>query len=201
MLELVDIRCERAERTLFSELNLGLRPGELLEVRGANGAGKSTLLRIVAGLAENYEGAIKWNGTAIQDSRSEYAAENIYLGHLPAIKPSLSAPENLRWLTELKSPFDEGKARLALDRMAIGAFMDLPCYQLSAGQQRRVSLARLLTIKARLWVLDEPFTALDASGIELLEELLLEHLNDGGSVVLSTHQPLTRFADVRRLDL
>ncbi len=201
MLELVNISCERAERTLFSELSLQLNAGELVEVRGANGAGKSTLLRIIAGLSQSYTGDILWRGLARQDPSAEFSAHSVYIGHLSGIKPALRPLENLRWLTELQTPFEHTAAITALQRLGLGNFLDLPCHQLSAGQQRRVALARLLTTKSDLWLLDEPFTALDSSGSELLESMLLEHLSAGGCAILSSHQALNQIPKVRRLNL
>lgn len=201
MLELINISCERAERTLFTGLSVQLDAGELIEVRGSNGAGKSTLLRIIAGLAQSYRGEIRWRGIQTSDSNALFSSQRLYLGHLPGIKPALLPMENLRWLTELQTSFDEALGLEALQRLGVADFLDLPCHQLSAGQQRRVALARLLSTQCNLWVLDEPFTALDQNGAELLENMLQQHLQAGGCAILSSHQDLSQVPNVRRLSL
>ncbi len=205
MLEIRELCCERGERLLFDQFNLVCGPGDIIEIRGANGSGKSTLLRILAGLAQDYSGTVSWRESAKQASSEvspiEFRRLSLYLGHASAVNASLTPLENLMWLTELTTPVDESRAIAALQQMQLGECEDVFCHHLSAGQQRRVALARLLTVDARLWILDEPFTALDSAGVDLLHQLIQHQVRDGGVVVLTTHLPLTGLAGVKVVQL
>ena len=175
MLRVEGLSCERDGRTLFRDLGLTLHSGECLELRGPNGSGKSTLIRAIARLFPDYTGTIE-------------AVESLYLGHRPGISVLLTAGENLRWYAAMRpggSSVDE-----ALRRVGMAGFERVPCQQMSAGQQRRVGLARLILCRAPLWLLDEPLTALDRSGQELVRALVEAQLEEGGSVLYATHQPL-----------
>jgi len=189
MLEASNLEAIRGDRQLFSALSFSLLRGELLYVNGPNGAGKSTLLRMLCGLVLPANGEILWNGTKIQLLGDDYHKELHFQGHLSAIKSELSGLENLRIASALAGhAASEQDALDALDHMGLQGFEDLPAKVLSQGQKYRVSLARLLLSKASLWILDEPFTALDKASVELLKSIFSEHLAKQGIIVLTTHQ-------------
>lgn len=178
----------RGDRLLFRDLTLTLVPGEFIHVHGPNGSGKTTLLRILCGLTLPTEGEVCWRGRDIRADATAYRREVLYVGHANGVKLELTALENLRFAQALGAE-DTGLALEAvLDRFQLGGFEDTLARALSAGQQRRVALARLLACRATLWILDEPFAALDRSGQEMLEDLLDEHLARGGMALLSSHQ-------------
>ncbi len=183
------LECIRGDNILFSDLDLAVGPGEILLVNGDNGSGKTSLLRILCGLALPERGRVLWNGAPIEKVRNEFHRALCYIGHLHAIKGELSVAENLRLAAML------GGNRIAdtdtvLGRIGLTGMQDRPCAALSAGQRRRVALARLLTGNARLWILDEPFTALDAQGRALIESLLREHAGQGGMAIMTSHHPV-----------
>ena len=178
----------RNDREIFTDLNFSIQSGQILQVEGHNGSGKTTLLRILCGLTLPSEGEIRWCGERIRDNLAEYNAELAYVGHAPGIKDELTPVENLDLVTRMESPREGADAERVLERLRLPAFCDdVPCRNLSAGQRRRVALGRLLMLDASLWILDEPFTALDRDGRRLVEELLAEHAGRGGMAVLTTH--------------
>lgn len=208
-LTLSNVRCELEDRILFSDLNYTMEPGTITHLVGPNGAGKTTLLRIITGLFDHYEGDIEWNGQQAGDY--DYLSSLLYIGHAPGVKSSLTPLENLKWyfgLHGVKCPGVNGDAITpdvqalsdALAKVQLSGYDDVPCYQLSAGQQRRVALARLYVSRAPLWVLDEPFTAIDKQGVAQLEARLIEHAESGGIVLLTTHQAPS-FSQLKVLDL
>ena len=189
MLEIVNLACSRGDRHLFTGLNFSLDTGSLLYVQGKNGSGKTTLLRTICGLFLQDEGDIRWNGENVRDLDEEYAKEVVYLGHLNGIKSDLTGLENLRVSTVLDGDeVSEEQVWDALKRMGLAGFEDLPTMVLSQGQKRRVALARLLLNDSKLWILDEPFTALDVAAVDLLQSVIAEHVENGGMVILTTHQ-------------
>lgn len=189
MLEVVDLDCVRGERALFSGLEFTLEAGALLRVTGSNGSGKTSLLRILCGLAQPARGAVRWQGEAILDLREEFWRELIYVGHAHAVKDELTARENLAIACVLGgTAADDTVLDAALARVGLQAYARLPARHLSQGQRRRVALARLAAAKAPLWVLDEPFTALDADAVDCVREMIAAHLQRGGMVVLTSHQ-------------
>lgn len=201
-LAVLDLECFRGDRLLFSELNFGLKPGQLLQIEGANGSGKTSLLRILCGLSRPSTGAIHWRGRDILSQRAAYFSEMAYLGHALGIKPELSALENLRVALALAGvPFEPAGLYRALETSGLAGSEDIPTRALSAGQRQRIALARMLACPAPLWILDEPFTALDAAGIALVKGLLENHLERGGMVVLTSHQVVTIRGDVVKLAL
>jgi heme exporter protein A len=203
MLEVVDLECRRGDRQLFAGLSFELDAGTLLHVRGRNGSGKTTLLRALCGLLAPEQGEIRWNGESIVKLTEEYHEAVLYLGHLNGIKSDLSGIENLRVAATLDvDDADEDRLWRALGSMGLAGFEDLPTKVLSQGQKKRVALSRLLVSRASLWILDEPFTALDVDAVDLLQILIAEHIADNGMVVLTTHQevPLTS-GQIRRLHL
>jgi heme exporter protein A len=197
--------CERDDRVLFDGLDLEVRNGDLLQLAGPNGAGKTTLLRLLAGLNRDYEGELLWHDQPLYDCFAEYAARRVYLGHLAAIKRALTPLENLRWLM---SPWQSTGLRVqeddlwrALEEVQLGGFEETPCNQLSAGQQRRVGLSRLALVPAPLWILDEPFTALDVEGVAWLEQRIQQQVAAAGAVIITSHHALQGIPSLRRLEL
>ena len=204
MLEGRHLECTRGERRLFSDLSFKLDRGQLLRVAGANGNGKTSLLRIMCGLVAPSTGELRWHGQSIRAEREEYSRNLVFIGHLNALKDDLTALENLQVAAALAG-LPAGAARMlaGLDRFGIAHCAELPAKVLSQGQRRRVALARLaLSDAVPLWILDEPFSALDVGAVVELERLLASHLASGGMVVLTTHQEVEVVAQtVLRIDL
>lgn len=191
MLEVSNLACSRGDHRLFSGLSFTLLPGQIMQVQGENGSGKTSLLRTLCGFLSPDEGDIRWRGESTHDLAEDYCVEMLYLGHLNAIKDELSALENLKISAGLSGVgLDEKEAIAALRRMGLKGRELLPTKVLSQGQRRRVALARLLVTDAKLWILDEPLTALDVGAVSLIETLLAEHLAREGMVIFTTHQPL-----------
>ncbi len=191
MLSAHGLSCVRGERRLFAQLDLAVDAGQWLHVRGENGAGKTSLLRLLAGLAHPAAGEVRWCGKPIQQDDAAYRQDLLFFGHHGALKEDLSAWENLSFAAAMDgAPLPEAQALAALVRVGLRGREDLPIRVLSAGQKRRVMLARLATRKAKLWVLDEPFTALDTKAVDLLATLISEHLANGGMAVLTSHQTM-----------
>jgi heme exporter protein A len=189
MLSVESLSCVRGERPLFTGLTFTLGAGEWAHVRGTNGAGKTSFLRILAGLAQPEAGDIHWNGASVLGAAEHWRQDMLYLGHHPAVKEELTALENLQIAARLDGrelSYDEALAALA--RFGLAGREDLPVRVLSAGQKRRVLLARTLTRQARIWILDEPFTALDAKAVDMLSGLVAGHLEAGGIAVITSHQ-------------
>lgn len=184
--------CERDERVLFAGLDFSIAAGEVLQVEGPNGSGKTTLLKIISGLSRDFEGALFWRGEPVAEVRDDYFSSMLYFGHLPGVKAVLTPIENLRWYAALHPAMPAGDEEImqALDKVGLYGFEDVACHSLSAGQNRRVSLARLYLSKAPLWILDEPFTAIDKAGVAAKEQLIADHAKQGGSVILTTHHEL-----------
>ena len=203
MLESVDLECQRGERLLFSGLAFAVVEGHCLHVAGENGAGKTSLLRILCGLHAPTHGEVRWGGADIRRLREDYWQTLSYVGHLNGVKDELTALENVRFAAALAGhPAGEDVARHALDSVGLAGFEMSQARALSQGQRRRIALARLfLARQARLWILDEPFTALDVRGVAALSTLIGEQLERGGIVVLTTHQEVPLPGRVRRLDL
>lgn len=189
MLEVAELECVRGDRRLFAHLSFSLKQGELLYLYGHNGSGKTTLMRAICGLFHPSEGKILWNGEDIRELSDDYTREVLYIGHKNGIKDDLTAIENLRILSTLDGVhLSEDRAWDSLDRIGLRGFEDLPTQVLSQGQKRRVALARLLAHKAELWILDEPFTALDRDAVSMLQEVIRSHVDGGGMALLTTHQ-------------
>ena len=185
------LTCVRGERILFTGLDLDLPAGEWLHIRGENGIGKTSLLRLLAGLAKPAGGEIFWNEQLISADLSEYHRNLLFLGHRDSLKEDLTALENLSIVTALDGVTVSKEAiLLALHRFGLRGREDLPVNCLSAGQKRRVILARLLLRQAKLWILDEPFNALDVRAVEMLSELILEHIASGGMAIMTSHQEI-----------
>ena len=203
MLELLDLDCIRGERQLFQGIRAALEPGTLMRVHGANGAGKTSLLRMICGLTMPARGEVRWSGVPVTSLKEEYGRQLVYLGHAAALKEDLSALENLASSAALAGlAFRHQDALAALASAGLAGREHLPVRVLSQGQKRRAGLARLrLSGSVPLWVLDEPFSALDAGAIEWLRTVLAEHLQRSGMLVLSSHQPVDVGAGARHVDL
>ncbi len=196
------LECTRDDRLLFNDLSFELKTGEVLQIEGANGSGKTSLLRILCGLRQADEGKVKWQGEDISRSREDYYANMVYIGHLTCIKADLTVLENIRVLLDTRSQsvslalIDE-----VLNTVGLASFDDVPGKALSSGQKRRVLLAFLLLTKAQLWILDEPLTALDVQGVELVESMIVEHRESGGSVIFTTHHGMQLPCEMNSVDL
>jgi heme exporter protein A len=192
MLETHDLACLRGDRRLFRGLNLAVAPGQLLRVEGANGAGKTSLLRLLAGLALPAAGEVHWAGQTIRRQRDVYAQALLYLGHLGGLKDELTAAENLQIETDLTGTpgVDAARIAAALAGWGLERQARLPLRVLSAGQRRRAALARLQLSDAVLWILDEPFNALDVDAVAHLGRQIEAHLARGGLAVVTSHMDL-----------
>jgi heme exporter protein A len=203
MLEAVNLGCVRGDRRLFRELNFAIRPGEVIELRGPNGGGKTSLLRIISGLASPAEGEVRWHGQNIRKLGEDYVREIAYLAHQNGVKDELSPTENLLIAGGVSgNALSRTEARQALAATGLERQRDLTTRLLSAGQRRRLALARLLASRARLWILDEVLSSLDDAGMNLARDLIGVHLNGDGMAIIATHQELGLTAGVMsRIDL
>jgi heme exporter protein A len=197
-----DLVCFRGGRIVFAGLDFAIGAGEALMLRGPNGSGKSSLLRLMAGLSPPLQGAITWGGEAISDDPEDHNARIHYIGHADPVKPVLTVAENLRFWSSLRPGFDDSRDAVssALAKLGVGHLADVPGRFLSAGQKRRVNLARILATPAVLWLLDEPHTALDRAAVKSLNNAIAEHRAGGGMVAISSHAE-DSLADAREIDL
>lgn len=182
------LTCERGYRELFNDLNFELSPGEILHIKGENGAGKTSLLRILAGLALPVSGDIHFEGYDCGKYRSEYNEHIAFMGHKSGIKLELTPVENIHSYCELGKACSEQQIMDVLEKVGLYGFEDMFCNQLSAGQKRRVAIAQTILSQAKLWILDEPFTSLDVVGIDYFLQVIQQHVEEGGMVLLTTHQ-------------
>ncbi|MBN7826327.1 cytochrome c biogenesis heme-transporting ATPase CcmA [Bowmanella dokdonensis] len=196
-----NLACIKRDRLLFDAVCFSLQAGDILHLQGPNGAGKTSLLRILVGLSEPQSGSVQWHGAPISQDRAAYHRQLIYFGHKPGVNLALSARENLRYWCDLQGVAQPLDIYSLLDSLGLVGLEDLPASQLSAGQQRRIGLARLWLKSARLWVLDEPFTALDRHAVTLLKQRMQMHLGEGGMIVLTSHQSLEWAGQLKTLHL
>ena len=202
MLTVSDLCAVRDDRVLFAKLDFQLQAGEIMQVLGANGTGKTTLLNGLMGLAPFESGSIVWHGENIQDNPIHFKQHVAFVGHLLGLKPLLTAIENLQFLAQLhQKTVSVSHIEQALKKVGLYGYEDVPIAYLSAGQKRRVALARLFLQQAKLWVLDEPFTAIDLAGVKALEQWLVEHAQQGGMVLLTTHHVFAPDFPLKHLDL
>lgn len=190
LLSAQNVASVRGERTLFSALNLQVNSGEIWQIQGPNGAGKSSLLRILAGLLPPQSGSVCFQGEPIEHCRSAYHQALLFLGHKAGVKPELTAIENLDFFASVQGRVLQEPPYELLANVGLVGLEDIPAQRLSAGQQRRIALARLWLSNAKLWILDEPFTSLDVHGIELLHERFQWQVARGGAIVMTSHQAL-----------
>lgn len=195
-----DLRLFRGDRCLFEHLQFDLATGELLLIAGPNGSGKTSLLRAISGLIDLDDGEILWQGTQVDRQRQAFRANVVWSGHRAGFKGDLTFIENLRFEAGLRTA-STLTADGVFTRLGLTAFREIPFRMLSAGQQRRVALARMLLARATLWILDEPFTNLDTAGRQLVIDLLQDHLAGGGVCVMASHQDVAIDAVVQRITL
>lgn len=187
MLETINLSCIRDERVLFRDLAFSVQAGDMVQIEGPNGAGKTSLLRLLAGLSRPEAGEITWRNQPIRQQRERWHQEMLYLGHHPGVKAVLSPLENLQFYHPASS---QAQIFDALEAVDLLGYEEVPVAHLSAGQQRRVALARLWLSHAQVWILDEPLTAIDKAGVEKLMARFAHHADNGGLVILTTHQDL-----------
>jgi|SRR5215510_205963 len=201
MLQAINLGCVRGDRRLFEHLNFALHPGEVIELRGPNGTGKTSLLRILCGLASPAEGEIRWQEKNIRTLGEEYHSEIAYLAHQNGVKDELTAIENLRVSSALSgTSLRREQAKEKLAQLGLKDYWDLPARLLSAGQRRRIGLARLLASTAALWILDEVLASLDDAAVTVARRVITDHLSTGGMAIVATHQELA-LPSSQRLDL
>lgn len=202
MFEAQALECIRDDRLLFSDLNFTVGEGEVLQIEGPNGSGKTSLLRIICGLRLPESGQVNWYGETIRGNREDYYANMVYIGHLPCIKGDLTVMENIRSLLDARSQTLENDViEAALAKVGLASYEDVPGKALSSGQRRRILLAFVHLSQAKLWILDEPLTALDVQGVALMESMILEHREAGGSVVFTTHHGMQLDCEMRSVQL
>ncbi|MFV2031063.1 MAG: cytochrome c biogenesis heme-transporting ATPase CcmA [Gammaproteobacteria bacterium] len=200
-LEISNLACIRDDRVLFEHINLSLEAGQMLLVEGPNGSGKTSLLRIITGLKLADEGDVLWQGESIQQLAADYYEQLNYVGHHDGVKRELTCLENLRLVQAMGSP-SALDLDAALDRVRLYRYGDTRVCNLSAGQKRRLALARLLVTDSELWILDEPFTSLDRDSMALFKGLFEQHLQNRGLIVMTSHHAIHMpQAQVQRLEL
>ena len=201
LLHIKSVTCIKQDRCLFAGLNFSLNSGQIMQLAGPNGAGKTSLLRIIAGFSAPDEGAILYQELPISKYYEEYARDLLFIGHKTGVNTQLSAVENVSHWLQING-YSEPDLYPILAQLGLVGLEDVPVRMLSAGQQRRVALVRLWFSDAKLWVLDEPFTALDKSGVAFLQQRFTEHLQNGGAILLTTHQDLTtHFSNLQTVTL
>ena len=191
MLEVSNLTAIRDERVLFDKLSFKINTGEIVQIEGRNGTGKTTLLRIIAGLGDSESGEVYWKSLPIVSNRDLFHQDLLFLGHQTGVKRELTGFENLSFYQSIQQcNMDKETLWGSLAQVGLAGHEDVPVAQLSAGQQRRVALARLWLSNQPLWVLDEPLTAIDKQGVKVLESLFLQHAENGGIILLTTHQDM-----------
>lgn len=188
ILKIENLAFERNDRLQFEPVSFELNPGEALQIEGANGAGKTTLFQLLIKLLQPFAGNLYFRGQPFSQCHYEYLSDILFIGHQSGVKAALTVEENLRWMSPDNTSADSIAS--ALQSVGLEHYANIPCYRLSAGQHRRVALARLITAQASLWYLDEPLAALDKQGVSFIESCMQNHLDQGGAIVFSSHQDL-----------
>jgi heme exporter protein A len=188
LLQGLDLELWRGDRRLFTGVSLAVRESELLHITGPNGCGKTSLLRVLCGMTLPETGSVTWRGQPVNRNRTDFHAEMSYVGHRESLKADLSAFENLSFDLGLRREAGKAVVRDVLEEVGLTKAADVPSRSLSAGQKRRVSIARCLASRAKLWILDEPYTNLDVAGREFVDEMMTRHLADKGLILLVAHQ-------------
>ena len=202
MLKVQSLECVRDDRLLFSDLSFSVAEAEVLQIEGPNGSGKTSLLRIICGLRLPEAGQVSWCGESIRANREDYYANMVYIGHLPCIKADLTVAENVRALLDTRSlTVNDETIENALVKVGLAGYDDVPGKALSSGQRRRILLAFVELSAAKLWILDEPLTALDVEGVALMESMILAHRRAGGSVIFTTHHGMQLDCEMRSVQL
>ncbi len=192
---------EKGEHMLFKQLSFEICSGDILQVRGINGSGKTSLLRTLAGIAYIQQGAVLWNKKSIKDHKESYYEDLIYIGHKYGIKHDLTALENIQFMHSQAKSHSKPSLRDITIKMGLEGKEQLLTRDLSAGQKKRVALARLLMLENPLWILDEPFSAIDSSGVELIHDLMLSHQSKGGLIIYTSHQDIVLKSDKKEIEL
>ena len=187
LIQAQELECVKGYSTLFHAVNFSVSSSEILRIAGINGCGKTSLLRILSGISHPEKGQVKWNGQNIRSFRATYQGNMVYLGHQAGLKRELTATENMHYGLQLQACQPTVSISDVFDQFDIAHIAHLPCYHLSAGQQQRVALARIVASGAVLWILDEPGTALDQPGLSLLRHCLIAHTEAGGMVIFTSH--------------
>lgn len=201
LLQTRDLSCVKDDRVLFEGMNLALSPGQILLVEGQNGSGKTSLLRILTGLSLPEQGDVLWQGKPIAEIGADYYEQVNYVGHHDGVKRDLTCLENLRLVQAMGKPLPIDLDQ-ALEKVNLYRYGDNYVATLSAGQKRRLALARLVVTEARLWIMDEPFTSLDKASMAMFQEMFEQHLSNGGVIVLTSHHDIEMpQSDVVRLNL
>jgi len=189
-LSVSQLSCHRGDRILFTDISFSVSSGHVVHLAGANGSGKTTLMRTLAGLTEADQGDIRLDGTPMTELGDEYCNQLSYVGHLNGLQPELNIRENLRYQTALGGGATDAEINQAIHRVSLSSRAQLQTKVLSQGQKRRAALARLFLGNQKLWLLDEPITALDSESIEVITNAMADHLQQGGILIYTSHQPL-----------
>lgn len=196
------LSCERDDRVVFNNLSFSMYFGKAYQLVGPNGSGKSTLIRILCGLLDDFHGELTWKQQPINDAARNHICQGLlYIGHQSGVKLALTPEENLCRFLATHSRVADDLIPQALKAVGLFGYEDIPCYQLSAGQQRRVALARLYLDYLTCWILDEPFTAIDRQGIAQLEETISAHVKSGGLAIITTHHNLNLNCELETIQL
>lgn len=190
LLKVQQLACIRNEIELFSNLDFTMQAGDIIQIKGLNGSGKTSLIRILAGLAQADDGSLYWRSVLIDRAQSDYFSDMAYIGHLPGVKKEFTVLENLKMFHSLGAVKSQCDYEAAIEQVGLALYRDTQVRKLSAGQRRRVALARLILHRKSIWILDEPQASLDVYGLKILEDMIASHIESGGMLVITTHQPI-----------